>query len=124
MVTARTALLLVLREGPGYGRDLVRRIRQASAGRLRFAEGSIPGAAAPRGRSARAELGRRARPPARRTGPDLLRADRAGARASEADRVALLRLAVPTSPPLPGPDDSRRMLERIELGAELSETAG
>lgn len=27
MVSARTAVLLVLRDGPGYGRDLVRRIQ-------------------------------------------------------------------------------------------------
>ena len=47
-----------------------------------------------------------------------------GVRASEADRVALLRLAAPESPRLPSPDECRRMLERIELGAELSETAG
>ena len=47
-----------------------------------------------------------------------------GVRASEADRVALLRLAAPEGPRPPGPDECRRMLERIELGAELSEAAG
>ena len=41
MVSARTALLLVLRDGPGYGRDLIRRIQRATAGRDRFAEGSV-----------------------------------------------------------------------------------
>jgi DNA-binding PadR family transcriptional regulator len=125
MVTTRTALLQVLREGPGYGRDLVRRIREASAGRLRFAEGSIYPALR------RLEAARLVRSwgvvPGRRRGGrarTYYELTERGVRASEADRVALLRLAVPDSPRLPGPDECRRMLERIELGAELSETAG
>ena len=126
MVTARTAILQALREGPGYGRELVRRIRRASAGRLRFAEGSIYPALR------RLETARLVRSwgvvPGRGrggTGPDLLRADRARGEGLEADRVALLASRGPqSSPPLPGPDECRRMLERIELGAELSETAG
>ena len=125
MVTARTALLQVLREGPGFGREFVRRISRASAGRLRFAEGSIYPAlrhleAARLVRSWGVVPGRR-RGGRARTYYELT--DR-GVRASEADRAALLRLAVPESPRLPGPDECRRMLERIELGAELSETAG
>ena len=124
MVTARTALLLVLREGPGYGRELVLRITRASAGRLRFAEGSIYPAlrhleAARLVRSWGVVPGRR-RGGRARTYYELT--DR-GARASEADRVALLRLAAPESPRLPDPDECRRMLERIELGAELSEAS-
>jgi DNA-binding PadR family transcriptional regulator len=124
MVTARTALLQVLREGPGYGRELVLRINRASAGRLRFAEGSIYPAlrhleAARLVRSWGVVPGRR-RGGRARTYYELTER---GARASEADRVALLRLAVPDRPCLPGPDECRRMLERIELGAELSEAA-
>jgi DNA-binding PadR family transcriptional regulator len=124
MVTARTALLQVLREGPGYGRELVLRINRTSAGRLRFAEGSIYPAlrhleAARLVRSWGVVPGRR-RGGRARTYYELTER---GARASEADRVALLRLAVPDSPSLPGPDECRRMLERIELGAELSEAA-
>lgn len=125
MVTARTALLQVLREGPGYGRDLVRRIRQASAGRLRFAEGSIYPALR------RLEAARLVRSwgvvPGRRRGGrarTYYELTERGVRASEADRVALLRLAAPEGPRLPGSDECRRMLERIELGAELSEAAG
>jgi len=124
MVTARTALLQVLREGPGYGRELVLRINRTSSGRLRFAEGSIYPAlrhleAARLVRSWGVVPGRR-RGGRARTYYELTER---GARASEADRVALLRLAVPDRPRLPGPDECRRMLERIELGAELSEAA-
>jgi DNA-binding PadR family transcriptional regulator len=124
MITARTALLQVLREGPGYGRELVRRIGRATAGRLHFAEGSIYPAlrhleAARLVRSWSVVPGRR-RGGRARTYYEL---SERGARASEADRVALLRLAAPEGPRLPGPDECRRMLERIELGAALSEAA-
>lgn len=125
MITARTALLQALNEGPGYGRELLRRIRRASAGRLRFAEGSIYPALR------RLEAGRLVRSwgvvPGRRRGGRARTyyelTDR-GARASERDRAALLRLAAPDHAGLPDPEECRRMLQRIELGAELSETAG
>jgi len=125
MLTARTALLQALREGPGYGREFVRRISRASAGRLRFAEGSIYPALR------RLEAGRLVR--SWRVVPGRRRGGRArtyyelterGVRASEVDRAALLRLVAPDRPGLPDPEECRRMLERIELGAELSETAG
>ena len=124
MVTARTALLQALREGPGYGRDLVRRVRKASAGRLRFAEGSIY----PALRSL--EVARLVRSwgvvPGRRRGGrarTYYELTERGVRASESDRAALLRLAAPERPRVPDPDECRRMRERIDLGAELSETA-
>ena len=125
MVTARVALLQALREGPGYGRELVRRIRRASASRLRFAEGSIYPALR------RLEAARLVRSwdvvPGRRRGGrarTYYELTERGVRASEADRAVLLRLAVPESPRLPGPEECQRMLERVELGAGLSETAG
>ena len=124
MLTARTALLQALREGPGYGRDFVRRISRASAGRLRFAEGSIYPALR------RLEAARLVRSwgvvPGRRRGGrarTYYELTERGVRISEADRAALLRLAAPKSARLPGPEECRRMLERIELGAELSEAA-
>jgi len=40
MVTARTAILLALRQGPGYGRQLMRRLRTATGGRASLAPGS------------------------------------------------------------------------------------
>jgi len=125
MITARTALLQALRAGPGYGRELVRRIRRTSAGRLRFAEGSIYPAlrhleTARFVRSWGVVPGRK-RGGRVRTYYDLTER---GVRASEADRTVLLRLAVPEGPLLPDPEECRRMLERIELGSELSEAAG
>lgn len=125
MITARTALLLALRQGPGYGRELVHRISRASAGRLRFAEGTIYPAlrhleAARVVRSWGVVPGRR-RGGRARTYYELTER---GVRASEADRAALLRLVAPERFLLPDPEECRRMLERIELGAELSETAG
>jgi DNA-binding PadR family transcriptional regulator len=41
MVTARTAILLALREGPGYGRQLMRRVRASTRGRVTLAPGSV-----------------------------------------------------------------------------------
>jgi PadR family transcriptional regulator PadR len=124
MIAAQTALLQVLREGPGYGRGLVRRISRASGGRLRFAEGSIYPALR------RLEAARLVRSwgvvPGRRRGArarTYYELTERGVRASEADRAALLRFAAPERPRLPGLDECRRMLERIELGAEVSETA-
>lgn len=125
MVTARTALLQALREGPGYGRDFVRRINQASGGRLRFAEASIYPALR------RLEASRLVRSwgvvPGRRRGGrarTYYELTERGVRVSEAERAALLRLAVPEGAQLPAPEECRRMLERIALGTELSETAG
>ena len=112
MITARTALLQALREGPGYGRELVRCISRASAGRLRFAEGSIYPAlrhleAARLVRSWEVVPGRR-RGGRARTYYELTER---GVRVSEADRAALLRLAAPESPHAAGsrgvPADAR-----------------
>lgn len=125
MITARTALLQALREGPGYGRELVRRISRASAGRLRFSEGSIYPALRQL-RTARLVRCWGVVPGRRRGGRARVYYEltERGVRASEAERLALLRLATPAAPRLPGPDECRRMLERIELGAEISEAAG
>jgi DNA-binding PadR family transcriptional regulator len=41
MVTSRTAVLLALRQGPAYGRELIRRIEHATNGRVRLSEGTI-----------------------------------------------------------------------------------
>jgi DNA-binding PadR family transcriptional regulator len=123
VVSARTALLLVLRDGPGYGRELVRRIRRATAGRERFAEASIyPALGAMRAdrlvRSWEVVPGRR-RGGRARTYYELTER---GARAAEAARARLLRLAGGV-PAAPGPEVPDRMRRRLELGAELSEAA-
>jgi DNA-binding PadR family transcriptional regulator len=41
MVTSKTALLLALRHGPAYGRELIRRIEEATDGRVRLSVGTI-----------------------------------------------------------------------------------
>jgi DNA-binding PadR family transcriptional regulator len=41
VITAKTAVLMSLREGPSYGRELVRRIGRATDGRLRLSEGTV-----------------------------------------------------------------------------------
>jgi DNA-binding PadR family transcriptional regulator len=41
MVTARTAILQALRQGPGYGRLLMRRVTTATGGRASLAPGSV-----------------------------------------------------------------------------------
>jgi PadR family transcriptional regulator, regulatory protein PadR len=41
MVTSRTAILQVLRHGPGYGRLLMRRVGTATGGRASLAPGSV-----------------------------------------------------------------------------------
>ena len=41
MLTARSALLLALRQGPGYGRQLMRRLHAATGGRASLAPGSV-----------------------------------------------------------------------------------
>lgn len=40
-VTTRAALLQALRHGPAYGRELLRRIADLAAGRLRLSEGHV-----------------------------------------------------------------------------------
>jgi PadR family transcriptional regulator PadR len=125
MVTARTALLQALRQGPGFGRDFVRRIRRASGGRVRFAEGSIYPAL--RGLEAARIVRSWSVVPGRQRGGrarTYYELTGRGVRAAEAVRAALLKLAHPQGPLLPDPEEGRRMLERIEIGTELSESAG
>jgi DNA-binding PadR family transcriptional regulator len=124
MVSARTALLLVLRDGPGYGRELVRRIRSATAGRERLAEGSVyPAlralAAARLVRSWKVVPGR-TRGGRARTYYELTER---GIKASETERTGLLRLACGAAPRAADPGEGDRMRRGIELGAELSEAA-
>jgi DNA-binding PadR family transcriptional regulator len=41
MVSARTAVLLALRRGPVYGRELIRRIGRVTGGRMRVSAGTV-----------------------------------------------------------------------------------
>jgi DNA-binding PadR family transcriptional regulator len=124
MVSARAALLIVLREGPGYGRGLVRRIAGATAGRERLAEGTIYPAL--RGLEAEHLVRSFEVVPGRRRGErarTYYELTERGLRASEADRTSLLRLAAGAVARAPGPEERDRMRRRLELGAELSEAA-
>jgi len=40
-ITTRAALLQALRDGPGYGRELIRRVQHMSEGRVRLSEGRV-----------------------------------------------------------------------------------
>jgi DNA-binding PadR family transcriptional regulator len=124
VVTARAALLLALREGPAYGRELVRRIARATSGRVRFAEGSIYPALR------RLQADRLVRGwsvvPGRRRGGRARRyyeLTERGVRVSDGERRDLLRLAGGAASLL-DPVEREHMRARIELGAELSEAAG
>ena len=124
MISTRTALLLVLRDGPGYGRDLVRRIRATTAGRERLTEGSVYPAL--RGLAAAGLVRSWTVVPGRRRGGrarTYYELTERGAGASEAERTSLLRLASGPGAEVPGPEERDRMGRRLELGAELSEAA-
>jgi DNA-binding PadR family transcriptional regulator len=124
MLDARTAVLLALRQGPAYGRGLVRRIREASGEQVRFAEGSVYPALR---KLARARLVRSWMVvPGRRKGGrarTYYELTERGVRASEAAVAGIAALLG-----LPGAlRESATEIEarrrRIALGAELSETA-
>ena len=122
MIIARPALLQALKEAPGYGRELVRR-PSTSAGRLSSPKAPStrpfvswrPHGSCGAGTSCPAAGAERAR--------TYYELTERGVRVSEANRADLLRLAAPESSRLPILR-LQRMRERIELGAELSETAG
>jgi DNA-binding PadR family transcriptional regulator len=125
MLSARAALLLALRQGPGYGRQLVRRIRSASGGRLRLAEGSVYPALRQLERS-RLTVSWEVVPGRRRGGRSrtYYELTERGVRASAAAAGtlgALLRPGAGFQPP--SIEDIALMRQRLALGAELSETA-
>jgi PadR family transcriptional regulator len=124
VLTARGALLLVLRQGPGYGREFVRRIRAASGGHARLAEASIyPALRKLEGErllhSWRMVPGRQPGGRSRTYYELTLR----GLRTANAYAMGLEAL-IGSSPRLSlSKQERERMGQRIELGAELSETA-
>jgi DNA-binding PadR family transcriptional regulator len=126
MLSTRTALLQALRQAPGYGKQLIRRLRGMTGDRIRLTEGSVYPAlqALERGglvRSWTVVPGRRRGGRARRYYEVTARGIKVAAR----ERESLSRLV---GGPLSArddrvPPDAHRMMERIRLGAELSETA-
>lgn len=124
MLDARTAALLVLRQGPTYGRGLVRRIAEASGGQVRFGEGSIYPAlqGLTRAGLVRAwpivpgrQRGGRVRRYYELTGP--------GVRASQAAASGVAGLLGLGGVSVDTPAEVEARAQRIALGAELSETA-
>jgi DNA-binding PadR family transcriptional regulator len=124
MLTARAALLLALRHGPGYGRAFGRRIRDASAGHAQLAEGSIyPALRQLQGarlvRSWKVVPGRRRGGRSRTYYELTLR----GLRTANAHARGLQTLVGAGQRPSTPTQEIELMGQRIELGAELSETA-
>ena len=122
MVTSRTAVLLALRQGPVYGRELIRRIEQATNGRVRLSEGTIH----PALRALRAArlvtawdvVPGRKRGARERTYYELTIE---GVREAEARARALAEFAAAAQPPgRSSPTTSRLMRSRAERASELS----
>jgi PadR family transcriptional regulator, regulatory protein PadR len=122
MVTVRAALLQALRGGPGYGRDLIRRIDRATGGRVRLSEGSVYPTlkALERERAVRTWMvvPGRTRGGRARTYYELTVKGIRGARASG---EALMRLVGGSVSPPPVAADVARTVERVRRGMELSE---
>jgi DNA-binding PadR family transcriptional regulator len=124
MLSSRAAVLITLRQGPGYGRQLIERVRSASLGHVRLALGSLYPALR------QLEKGRLVRSwtvvPGRSRGGRARRyyeLTEAGVRASETARSALAALlAVERRRQPESLEEIAGRKRRLELGAELSET--
>jgi len=122
MVAARTALLQALRRGPGYGRELIRRVRELTGGRVRLAPGSVY----PALRALERERLVRSWPvvPGQRRGGrsrTYYELSARGIRAAEVDRGVLGALATQGRESASGTGAAQRMTDRFRRGAELSE---
>jgi PadR family transcriptional regulator PadR len=125
MLTARTAILLVLRQGPGYGRLLMRRVSTATGGRASLAPGSVYPTlkALEKARLVRkwTVIAGRARGGRARTYYELTVA---GIREAEAEAVALAGIALIDRPPRQVSAVERSLLrERAERVAALFDFA-
>jgi len=121
MVTARTALLQALRQGPGYGRQLMRRVEAVTDGRASLAPGSVYPTlrALERARLVRkwTVVAGRARGGRARTYYEL---SVPGVREAEADAVALAEIALAgRRPRQPSVAERSAMQERVERVARL-----
>lgn len=124
-VVTRTALLIALREGPGYGLELIGRVRGRTGGRVRLAESRVYPALqglARAGLVSAARVTPGARPGGRaRTYYELTPA---GVAAAEEDRTALALLAAGSARRRVGRRHARRMASRLLAMDEVSEFAG
>lgn len=125
MVTARTAILQALRQGPGYGRLLMRRVCTATGGRASLAPGSVYPVlkALEKARLVRkwTVIAGRARGGRARTYYELTVA---GVREAEAEAVALAGITRSGRPPLQVSASERSVLQaRAERVAALFDFA-
>jgi DNA-binding PadR family transcriptional regulator len=121
MLSARTALRQALRQGPGYGRLLMRRVIQATGGQDSFAPGSIY----PALRALEADgqvrswtvTGGKARGARSRTYYELTVK---GVREAEREAKALAEISLAgRAPARLRPDEEAAMRSRVELVGEL-----
>ena len=125
MLTARTAILQALRQGPGYGRLLMRRVSTATGGRALLAPGSVYPAlkALEKARLVRkwTVIAGRARGGRARTYYELTVA---GIREAEAEAGALAGITLNGQPPLQVSAPTRSVLRwRAERVAALFDFA-
>ncbi len=124
VLSSRAAVLIALRQGPGYGKQIVERVRSASLGRVRLALGSLHPALR------QMEKGKLVRGwivvPGRRRGGRARRyyeLTEAGVRAAQAAVTALAALIdIERHRRADSAVEFERQRRRLELGAELSET--
>jgi PadR family transcriptional regulator, regulatory protein PadR len=123
MLSARAAVLLALRQGPSYGRQVVRRLQASSGRAIRLALGSLY----PALRTLEKERLVRSWTvvPGRRRGGRARRyyeLTERGVRASEAVRSAFLGLlGIEPRRPLDSAEELEARRQRLERAAEISE---
>jgi PadR family transcriptional regulator PadR len=125
MLTARTAILQALRQGPGYGRLLMRRVSTATGGRALLAPGSVYPALKALEKAGLVRkwtvIAGRARGGRARSYYELTVA---GIREAEAEAVALAGIALSGRPPLEAPAPARSLVRwRVERVAALFDFA-
>ncbi len=125
MITTRTAILQALRQGPGYGRLLMRRVGAATGGRASLAPGSVYPAlrALEKARLVRkwTVVTGRVRGGRARTYYELTVA---GIQEAEAEAMALAGIALARRPAAPeSPAERTAMRARVERVAALFEFA-
>jgi DNA-binding PadR family transcriptional regulator len=122
-VTTHAALLLALRQGAGYGLELIRRVQMMTAGSVRLAEARVY--------SALADLKRRGLVAASRVAPGGRRGARSrtyyeltlrGVETSTLERATLRALAAPARN-LPTTREVRLMAQRMAQAGKISELA-
>ena len=123
MVSARTAVLLALRGGPVYGRELIRRIGRVASGRMRLSAGTVyPTLRALR--AARLVVAWTVVPGRKRGGRARVYYELTvgGVRQAETEASALIELAV-AGRRVSGPTQATRnaMRARLERVAELAD---